>query len=119
MPPYAGFSSLTDYIDLRRLAQAPPLSRAGLSKRIGFRQNYISLVCAGRFLPSRRAAEKIAAAFGDDPRIIKILAGLEEIEAIPKDSLLRQINSLARSLSESNRRKAIELLKLILLGQRN
>jgi len=119
MTAYAGFSSLADYIDRRRLAQSPPLSRAGLSKRIGFRPNYISLVCTGRFLPSRRGAEKIAAAFGDDPRIIKILAGLEEIEATPKESLLRQINSLARSLSESNRRKAIELLKLILLGQQN
>ena len=118
MTAYAGFDSLADYIDRRRLAQSPPLSRAGLSRRIGFRQNYISLVCTGRFLPSRRAAEKIAAAFGDDPHIIKALAGLESVETIPKESLLRQLNSLARSLSESNRHKAIELLKLLLLGQR-
>ena len=93
-------------------------SRAGLSKRIGFRQNYISLVCAGKFLPSRRAAEKIAAAFGDDPHLVKMLCGLETDEPKPSGAFLRQIHSLARSLSESNRRKAIELLKLLLLGQR-
>lgn len=118
MTAYAGFDSLADYLDRRRLAQSPPLSRAGLSRRIGFRQNYISLVCAGKFLPSRRAAEKIAAVLGDDPHIIKILCGLEMEDLKPKESLLRQINSLAQSLTESGRRKAVDYLKLLLLTRR-
>ena len=118
MTAYAGFESLADYLERRRLAQSPPLSRAELSRRIGFRQNYISLVIAGKFLPSRHAAEKIAAVFGDEPRIIKILCGLETEELKPKESLLRQINSLAQSLTESSRRKAVEYLQLLLFTQR-
>ena len=80
---YAGFASLTAYIDNRM--QRDGLGRAELSRLLGRTRTYISTICDHRdraghikppyYAPSAAMCDRIAEMFGDSPQIVRVLAG--------------------------------------------
>jgi transcriptional regulator with XRE-family HTH domain len=97
MKGYAGFRGLSEYIE-RRLSETGH-SKNSLSEALGWTHSYIAAVTTGSFVPSRKRADAIAKFFGDDPRIIRVLAGLEmpppDLENDPGTvTLLSAYNSL-------------------------
>ncbi len=72
---YAGFKNLADY--LARRSHDKDISLASLSRELGFTHSYIHGLTSGSFTPSRTRADIIAKYFGDEPRVVRVLAGLE------------------------------------------
>lgn len=110
MPAYAGFASLTDYIDQR--CARDQVTRSRLSFELKKHSNYIHCICHGQFAPSRAMADAIARRFGDDPHLARVLAGLE---ALPPraDRQLREIADLAAALDAASRAEAIKYLEYL------
>jgi hypothetical protein len=104
VPAYAGFSSLRDYLE-KRCAQHQ-LSFNSLSEELGFTHSYIYVVAEERYRPSRRRADAIAKYFGDNPRIVRILAGLE-LPPVDEDATLSAIREVAASLAPADRRELL------------
>jgi hypothetical protein len=109
MPAYARFKNLRDYLD-QRLARDHTNQNA-VSEAFGWRRNYLNSVYHGLFVPSRQRCDQLAKHFGDDPHILRILAGHESPPVDLSDRQVREIYDLARSLTPEHRREAIKLLK--------
>lgn len=111
MPPYAGFKSIGDYIEARRLAQRPPLSRNALARELDWPLNYIHEIYHGAFLPSKPRAEKLARYFGDDPHLVRVLAG---VESPPKDDPdVMAAADLFAALDKADRKLALRMLRAL------
>ena len=111
---YAGFSSLTDYLNQRM--QRDGLSRTRLSRAIGKDKNYISCVCATaerppQFSPGPGICDLIAETFHDDPHIVRVLAGRE---APPPDGEARAIADKISRLPKSKRELAVKFVDFLL-----
>ena len=110
MPPYAGFSSLSDYIDQRCAREGIARSRLGLA--LGRHSNYVHCICIGQFSPSRAMADAIAGYFGDDVHVVRVLAGLEA--APPKsDRQARELADLFSALEPDDRAEALRYLEYL------
>lgn len=114
MPPFAGFRSLQDYLD-QRLTRAS-LNQNTFSEALGLRRNYIHSVYHGVFTPSKARCKIIAEFFGDDPHLVRVLAGLESPPPDPDDRDLRQLYDIAVSLTPAQRKEAVRLLRQLAKG---
>lgn len=112
MPPYAGFAHLAAYLNER--CRRDNISHSALSEALNFPRNYIHTIAHGQFSPSRTRADAIAKHFGDDPHVVRILAGLESPPPDPTNRQLREIADLAASLDPAGRAAAIDYLKYLL-----
>lgn len=115
MPAYAGFADLADYLTQR--CQRDGVNHSQLSQAIGAQPNYIHLIIQGKFSPSRPRADKIAKHFGDEPHLVRVLAGLESPPPAA-DKNIREIADLAAALDKPGRLKAIDYLKYLLSQQK-
>ena len=105
MAAFAGFRDLDDYLSTR--CRERDLSFNSLSETLGWNHSYIHGIANGLFLPSAARCDAIATHFGDNPRIVRILAGIE-LPPTEGDPLTTEIKEFAASLSPRARR---ELLK--------
>jgi len=111
---YAGFKSLADY--LTRRSKDKDISLAALSEALGFTHSYIHGLTSESFTPSRTRADQIAKYFGDDPRTIRVLAGLE---SPPRDSspLLDELTEIMAALSAAKRKQLVEYARFLRSGK--
>lgn len=116
MPAYAGFATLSSYLDDR--CRRDGLTHSSLSEALGFPRNYIHTVAHGQFSPSRTRADAIAKFFRDDPHLVRILAGLESPPPDLANRQLREIADLASALDEVGRQSAIDYLRYLLSKHR-
>jgi hypothetical protein len=110
MTAFAGFKSLGDYIETR--CRENGLSERGLTEALGKAHAYVHSIKQGYYKPSRKAADTIAAYFGDSPRIVRILAGLEE----PPDDdapLVAGIKEIATSLPKAGVEELLQFAKFL------
>ncbi len=110
MPAYAGYNSLGDYLE-RRCGERG-LSFNQMSGQMGWTHSYLAGLAKGDFNPSRQRADTIAKFFGDNPRLVRILAGLE-IPPTEDDRDVAAIRDVAASLSDSNRRELLRYAKYL------
>lgn len=105
MSSFAGFRNLEDYIETRCREKKISMRQAG--EALGRGHAYLSAIAKGRYTPSPAAADEVAEFFGDNPRIVRILAGLE-LPPTDEDKIVFEIREIAASLS---RRAKTELLE--------
>lgn len=86
------FRSTNEYLT-RRCAERH-LSFRALSLKLGFGHAYIAALAKGAFVPSRERADKIARFFHDDPRVLRVLTGLE----LPPEHAPDELASALRAL---------------------
>lgn len=111
MPTYAGFRDLLDYLE-RRCAREG-LSHSALAENLGWPRNYMTALFARKHKPSRARADKIAKYFGDEPRLVRILCGLEAAPSVPEDKQVAEIVDLVMPLSDAKRVEAITYLRYL------
>ena len=112
MAPYAGFKSLKDYIDQR--CQREHINFSTLAEAMGWQRSYVHGLRHARFGPSRTRAGQLAQYFGDDPRVVRILAGLElPPPESPTDPVLLEIQHNATSLPSSGRVELAEYSRFL------
>jgi hypothetical protein len=112
MPAYADFKDLADYLAQRCAREK--IRPSALSKKLGWPANYIHFVQAGKFSPSRTRADAIAKFFGDEPRLVRVLAGLETASDSPKGKTLQAIHDVAEKLKPAARLEALHYLSYLL-----
>lgn len=113
MPAYAGFESLGDYLT-RRCADRR-LSYNELSDQLGFTHTYIASIASAAFSPSRARADAIARFFGDPPRLVRILAGLE-LPPTEEDEIVSAIREVAAGLTPSKKRELLRYANYLARG---
>lgn len=111
MPAYAGFKSLLDYIEQRCTRDG--ISRSALAESLGWPRNYMTALFKGVHRPSRPRADKLARHFGDEPRLARILAGLEAPPSVIEDRKVAEIVDLVMPLTEAKRDEAIKYLRYL------
>lgn len=116
MPTYAGFASFHDY--LSRRFKREKINQNVFAEAMKWRRNYVHYIFHEEFIPSSKRCEKIADFFGDDPSLVKILAGRESPPPDPADNQLRQIYSLAYALTTANRGKTVKIISRLLNEQK-
>ena len=114
MPAYAGFANIQDYLEQR--LRREKITQNAFSEAMGWRRNYINSVVHSLFAPSRRRCDEIAKYFGDDPHLVRVLAGHESAPPDLEDKQTREIYDLMRGLNPEQRRKVIKLIKSLLDG---
>lgn len=106
MTAFAGFRDLNDYLSTR--CREHNLSFNALSAdELGWNHSYIHGIATGLFLPSAARCDIIANYFGDNPRIVRVLAGIE-LPPTDGDPIIVELKEFAASLTTGQRR---ELLK--------
>ena len=110
MPSYAGFKDLRDYLEQRAVTKQVSFNE--LSSALGFTHTYIAGIATGAFSPSRSRADAIAKYFGDPPRVIRVLAGLE-LPPTDEDETVSAIREIAVSLPASSRRELLRYARFL------
>lgn len=67
---------------------------------------YVNALIVGRYKPSAKACDAIAAYFGDNPRTVRILAGIE-LPPTDEDKTVFEIKEIAASLSLKGKRELL------------
>ena len=111
MPAYAGFRDLLDYIEQRCAREG--ISRSALAENLGWPRNYMTALFRRVHKPTRPRADKLARDFGDEPRLVRILAGLEAPPSIIEDKRVAEIVDLVMPLSDAKRSEAINYLRYL------
>lgn len=109
MPAYAGFKSIRDYLDSRFARDST--NQNAVSVALKLRRNYLNSIYHGHFTPSIKRCDQIAAHFGDDPHIVRVLVGRESPPPDLNDKVLRAIYDLSKSLPPAKRKQALKLLR--------
>lgn len=112
MSSYAGYSDLGDYITRRCASQRPPISFNELSLALKKSHGYIHALATGLYQPSIKGADAIADYFGDNRKIVRILAGLE-MPPTDEDKLTGEIKELAANLPQAGRRELLEFASFL------
>jgi hypothetical protein len=112
MPAYAGFADLADYIAQRCAREK--IRPSALSRKLGWAANYIHFLQVGKFSPSRDRADAIANFFGDEPRVVRTLAGLESQPSSPKNKTIQAIHDVAAKLKPAAQLEALHYLNYLL-----
>jgi len=110
MPASGDFKTLRAYLRARLAREN--LSENQFSEHMGWRRNYINSIMHGLFLPSPKRCDKIAAYFGDDPIMVRVLAGHQ----IPNDSFLDQLRALTHNYTDSQRRALLRTARDLSTG---
>lgn len=108
MPAYAGFKSLAHYLDER--CERESLNHNSLSAALKVHRTYIHSVYHGLFQPSKKRCDLIARYFGDDPHLLRVLAGHEAPPINLDDRQLREIHDLALGLDSARLAKVIRFI---------
>ncbi len=94
MPAYDRYSDVADYL-MRRLKDLGT-NAYQLSLRLGKSRGYIHQIVHRTITPSRKMCALISQELGDDPRVLRILAGYETPPAEPATvALARNIAALS------------------------
>lgn len=112
MPAYAGFKDFKDYLD-QRLARERT-NRAALAEAMGWPKSYVHGLYHGQFGASTDRVNDLAKYFGDDPRILRVLLGIEPSPKFAHDKALQEIYDLALGLNPGNRQEAVKYLRYLL-----
>lgn len=102
MTSFAGYRDLNDYLTTR--CRERGISFNALSEDLGWTHSYIHGIAAGNFAPSAKRCDKIASHLEDNPRIVRILAGLE-LPPTDDDLIITEIKEIAASLKPTGRRE--------------
>jgi len=105
MTSFAGYKDLEDYLQRRARAHGHTLS--SLSEQLNWATSYLTSAAREQFRISVDRCEELAAYFGDDPAILKVLAG--HMEPPPSDDLVAAISRHANSLRPNLQRTLLEL----------
>jgi plasmid maintenance system antidote protein VapI len=111
MPAYSGFKNLVDYIEQRCARDG--IARSALAEQFGWPRNYMTALFKGVHRPSRPRADKLAKHFGDETRLVRILAGLEAAPSLIEDKRVAEIVDLVTPLPDAKRVEAINYLKYL------
>ena len=108
---YAGFRDFQDYLD-QRLARER-MNRAALAEALNFPKSYIHGLYHGEFGASTDRINTIAEYFGDDPRILRVLLGVEPPPRALDDKALQEILDTALSLSQTKREELLKFARYL------
>lgn len=111
MPAFAGFKDLGDYLEKR--CKDRDLSFEALSTELKFNHSYIHGIATGRFEPSKKRADAIAAYFGDSPKTVRIIAGIE-LPPTGDDKFFTEIKESLAVLPDKGKQELIEYARYLL-----
>jgi hypothetical protein len=115
MPPYGGFDSLSDYLVQR--CRENGLSYQAASLEIGATTSYVHDLIKGRIGPSSKRCEALAKLFGDPPRLVKILAGVETAP-VELDKTISAILDVAQTLTTHNKSELLRYARFLKDGEK-
>lgn len=108
---YAGFRDFKDYLDQRLARQR--LTRAALAEALNYPKSYIHGLYHGDFGASTDRINEIAQYFGDDPRILRVLLGIEPAPRDLDDKALQEILDTALSLPQTKREELLKFARYL------
>lgn len=125
MPAYAGFKDLRDYIDKRCAARQMSLNE--IATDLKWPRAYIYSIYYNDsrpvdkrdsksyrgHRPSRPRADALARYFGDPPRLVRVLSGLEAAPSLIEERDVAEIVDMVTPLSSHQRRKLIEFINFL------
>lgn len=105
MPSFAGFKDLNDYLTKR--CREKGLAFHGLSEELGFSHSYIHGIAHDNFEPSKKRIDKIAKFFDDNPKVVRIIAGLE-LPPTDEDKEVVELKELIGALPTAGKKELLE-----------
>lgn len=105
MAAFAGYRNLPDYIETN--CRRRELSERSLAEALDRSHSWLNAIKKGRYKLSPKAADELAAFFGDNPKIVRVLA---DIDPIPEQDppIVISIKEIAASLPRQGQKEYLD-----------